>query len=441
MDIAPKRRKQDAGVAPFWEPSHRDSYPSLSTDLTVDTAIIGGGVSGLACALELAERGDEVALVERDIIAAGSTGWCAGVLSLSTTLDLSLIEIAFGQELAQRIMREVSLTLRGYSLRFAETSWQTGSTIYAAAKRRHITHLWEEAAVRSAYGLSAQVLDGAQASQVLSGSYGALSEQGEHGVNPVTLMQAMARSAQLNGARIFERTAVNRWQCRNGLVSLHTTGGTIRARRLILAVGISGASEPERRRLNRFLVPVIGHVAVTRPSAEVAALPAQKGIIAAWDSLHLYHYVRYLADGRMLIGGEELPGAIPGVPVSADDNHVQRLHKWAREHHSFAVPEVEQAWRASLIFPGDGLPLVQSREIEGCPVVSIITDGLPFAFALGAGVGRLFAEGEDWLTAALSDKRKMNLQARLLSLLPQNRALRSVAYHTAFAAMRVADHV
>ncbi len=441
MDSAPLMRKTGVLAAPGWEPEHRDSYPPLTADLEVDTAIVGGGVVGLACALELSDRGVAVALVERDRIASGSTGWCAGVLSHSTTLDVSLVEKAFGQETARAISRAVASTLNAYSQRFPHTQWQTGNTLYLAAKPSHVEILRQEETARAAFGLNRAAVADDHLATLLPGFFGALKEEDEHGVNPVLLMQAMARQAAAGGAKIFEQTAVIDWQCADGKVSLRTTGGVIRARRLILAVGLSGASQKERQHLDRYLVPVIGHVLITEPSQAIAEMSAKHGVIASWDSLHLYHYARYLADGRMLVGGEELPGAIPGVCVPADDAHVRRLHQWAQQHHNFVVPKVQHAWRASLIFPGDGMPLVQQRQIGGCPVVTVVTDGLPFAFALGAGVARKFCEGEDWLTDALSDKRRMTWQARLLSWLPPVRALRTLAHRLAFAAFKVIDHV
>lgn len=434
-------RKTGVSVAPGWEPQHRDSYPPLAADISVDTAIVGGGVVGLACALELADRGIDVALVERDVIASGSTGWCAGVLSHSTTLDVSLVEKAFGRHTAKAISQAVAATLDRYSKRFADAQWQTGNTLYLAAKPSHVEILREEETARAAFGLNRASAADPELATLLPGFFGALKEEDEHGVNPVLLMQSMARQAVAAGARIFEQTAITSWHGADGCLSVRTAGGVIRARRLILAVGLSGASQKERQHLNRFLVPVIGHVLITEPSPAIAEMSAKHGVIASWDSLHLYHYARYLADGRMLVGGEELPGAIPGVPVAADDAHVRRLHAWAQEHHNFVVPKVQHAWRASLIFPGDGMPLVQQRQVGGCPVVTVVTDGLPFAFALAAGIARRFSDGEDWLTDALSDKRKMTWQARLLSWLPQVRALRTLAHHLAFAAFKVLDHV
>lgn len=442
MDSAPLMRKTTGvSVAPGWDPEHRDSYPPLAADISVDTAIIGGGVVGLSCAMELADHGIDVALVERDIIACGSTGWCAGVLSRSTTLDVSLVEKAFGRETAQAISQAVASTLERYSMRFAGAQWQAGSTLYLAAKPGHVEILQQEQATRAAFGLNRASAADAELSTLLPGFFGVLKGEGEHGVNPVLLMQSMAREAVSAGARIYEQTAVTSWHCADGFLVVQTTGGVIRARRLILAVGLSGASQKERQHLNRFLIPVIGHVLITEPSQAIAEMSAKHGVIAAWDSLHLYHYARYLADGRMLVGGEELPGAIPGVPVAADDEHVRRLHTWAQQHHNFVVPPVQHAWRASLIFPGDGMPLVQQRQVGGCPVVTVVTDGLPFAFALAAGIARKFSGGEDWLTDALSDKRKMTWPARLLSWLPQVKALRTLAHHMAFAALRVIDHV
>src|SRR5690606_17958198 len=50
------------------------SYPTLQGRVSVDVAIIGGGFTGVATAVELAERGLKVAIVETHKIGWGATG-------------------------------------------------------------------------------------------------------------------------------------------------------------------------------------------------------------------------------------------------------------------------------------------------------------------------------------------------------------------------------
>jgi glycine/D-amino acid oxidase-like deaminating enzyme len=49
-----------------------------------DVTIVGGGIIGAACALELAGRGASVTLVERDELAAGASGRNQGWFVLSS---------------------------------------------------------------------------------------------------------------------------------------------------------------------------------------------------------------------------------------------------------------------------------------------------------------------------------------------------------------------
>src|ERR1044072_6632668 len=46
-----------------------------------DAVVVGGGVIGLACAWRMAQRGMDVALVEREEIGSGASGVAAGMLA------------------------------------------------------------------------------------------------------------------------------------------------------------------------------------------------------------------------------------------------------------------------------------------------------------------------------------------------------------------------
>src|SRR5256885_15070469 len=71
-------------VAPFWfdtfPKSRRPAYPKYRGATETDVVIVGGGLTGCACAASFAAAGVKVALLEADRIGAGATAGSAGVL-------------------------------------------------------------------------------------------------------------------------------------------------------------------------------------------------------------------------------------------------------------------------------------------------------------------------------------------------------------------------
>ncbi len=65
-------------------------YPTLLGAVTVDIAIIGGGFTGVATAVELAERGYKVALVETHRIGWGASGRNGGQVTGSLSGDAAM---------------------------------------------------------------------------------------------------------------------------------------------------------------------------------------------------------------------------------------------------------------------------------------------------------------------------------------------------------------
>src|SRR5215211_7968696 len=65
----------DSQTQSLWRAtSSTPRFDAFRGDLHVDVAIVGAGITGLTAALLLAERGQTVAVLERETIAAGETG-------------------------------------------------------------------------------------------------------------------------------------------------------------------------------------------------------------------------------------------------------------------------------------------------------------------------------------------------------------------------------
>ena len=58
----------------------RTAYPQLEGEQRCDVAIVGAGFTGVSCALQLAERGYKVALVEANRVGWGASGRNGGQL-------------------------------------------------------------------------------------------------------------------------------------------------------------------------------------------------------------------------------------------------------------------------------------------------------------------------------------------------------------------------
>jgi len=56
-------------------------YDALSTDRAVDVAVVGGGIAGVTAAYHLSTAGREVAVIERDRLLSGTTGYTTAKLT------------------------------------------------------------------------------------------------------------------------------------------------------------------------------------------------------------------------------------------------------------------------------------------------------------------------------------------------------------------------
>ena len=90
------------GPRSFWiDTSDTTAYPSLSGRVSVDVAVLGGGITGVAVAAHLKRAGMTVALVEARRLCHGTTGHTTGKLSSLHGLVYDTLTSSFGEESAR----------------------------------------------------------------------------------------------------------------------------------------------------------------------------------------------------------------------------------------------------------------------------------------------------------------------------------------------------
>src|SRR5207237_3199315 len=87
---------------PYWESSAAiPHFESLSHDVQVDVAIIGGGLTGITAAYLFKKAGAKVALLERARLAGADTGRTTAHLTYVTDERLHTLVSHFGKDAAK----------------------------------------------------------------------------------------------------------------------------------------------------------------------------------------------------------------------------------------------------------------------------------------------------------------------------------------------------
>ena len=200
----------------------------------VDIAVIGGGIAGVATALELVEDGKSVAIFEKGIIAGEQSsrnwGWCRQMGRDPRELPLIQVSLELWRQMHQRLGEDVGFRECGIS--------------YLCANDRQMgrREAWFNS-YAGTHGLNTRMMTAEEANELTPGSTvlwkGGLYTPDDGRAEPTLAVPAMARAAQKKGALIFQNTAVRGIERTAGQVSsVVTEHGVVRCGAAVLAGGV-----------------------------------------------------------------------------------------------------------------------------------------------------------------------------------------------------------
>ncbi len=303
------RAMGDAKLAPFWlDQLPAAPRPALAGAETCDLAIVGAGFSGLWAALLAKERdpGADVVVLEAGGVAGQASGRNGGICVGSLTHGVARGAEAFADEESQLLrlgletLDEIERTIEREGI---ACGWERTGEVDIATAGWQVEGLREEQAHYERLGVGQEWLDGESLrAEVHSPTY--LAGLWHHDaaiVDPARLAAGLARVCAERGVRFFERTPVSALERTPAGVALRAPGGTLHARRAVLA---TNAFRPLLRRLRLSVVPVYDYALMTEPlTPEQLASVGWSRRQALADAGYLFHYYRLSEDRRILWGG------------------------------------------------------------------------------------------------------------------------------------------
>ncbi len=283
---------------------------SLQTDVTADVVVVGAGFAGLSAAIELAQRGMQVVVLEADRICSGASGRNGGQTIVGYASGQGPFEKQLGPSGARQAWDMSIEAIDLIERRIAEFQIDCDRVqgyLYVADSPRKARALEQEMqALQDNYGFATQWATGAAVQDHIgSARYLACAYETRSGhLHPLKYGLGLARAAASLGVRIFENSAVTTLD-RGATVTAHTAQGQVRARFAVLAGNCTlpaygPAVAPE---LAARAMPVGTYIIGTEPLGAERARALLPQNAAVCDNNFVLDYFRLSADARMLFGG------------------------------------------------------------------------------------------------------------------------------------------
>ena len=290
--------------------AERQPLAPLQTDTRTEVCVIGGGFAGLHTALELAEAGRRVVVLEARRIAWGASGRNGGQVIPEYACGRDTLVAALGETDGQAcwgLAAAGAERLRERITKYGIDCDYAAGHLEAAISERRFARLRRSAASAVAQGRMRLVAGTELRALVGSPLYagGLYDPDGGH-LHPVKLALGLARAIGTLGGAVHESTPVARWEHDAGRIRVHCTGGqVVNCEQLVVAanVGVGSIGGPGMRTLAQRILPVGTWVIASASLSEDLAASVLPGGCAVADNRMIMDYFRLSRDRRLIFGG------------------------------------------------------------------------------------------------------------------------------------------
>lgn len=335
-----------------------DYFNPLRSDLTIDVAIIGSGITGSLVAHELCTAGIPCAVFDKRTVATGSTA--ASTSQLQYEIDVPLVEMVdmVGEEASvgayQASLQSITDVEKVLQATGVRADFKRLSSVFLASDRRGLRLLEREYAERQRHGLPVTFLTADELFRThhIDGR-GALKNKEAAQLDCYRAATGLLKyHVKHSGLSLFSHTEIVEYNEKRGGYRLLTADGmTINCKYVIVAAGFEAG-----KFLPKQVMDLNSTYALVSQPVEETLLWPERSLI--WETASPYFYMRTTADNRMMIGGEDVPFRNPERRDRLLRWKIKRLEKQFREIYPEIPFVVDMAWCGTFSSTKDGLPYI-----------------------------------------------------------------------------------
>jgi glycine/D-amino acid oxidase-like deaminating enzyme/nitrite reductase/ring-hydroxylating ferredoxin subunit len=327
------------------------SVQRLERDQVADVVVIGAGMAGLLCALELSERGRSVIVLEREAVASGETGSTSA--HLTSLLDTRYFALAsmHGADAARAVatshLRGIAHLERVANAYGIECGFRRVSGFLYASNDEQLKELERERLAATEAGISCELVRGAP---LAVGARAALHLPHQAEFEPIAFLNGVTAELRRKGVPIYAPVSAQGFDSTSATDQVGITTGdghSIRANYVVVATD-SPVND----------VALLHSKQAAYRTYAISAFIEELAPALSWDMEDPYHYLRTAIDAQskrpvLIVGGEDHR---VGQDLDAEQ-HWTRLEDWLRERFPRAGTIVSQ-WSGQVLEPSDGLAFI-----------------------------------------------------------------------------------
>jgi len=291
-----------------------NSFESLEGDAEADVCIIGGGYTGISCALHLAEQGVSVILLEAEKVAWGASGRNGGHVGTGQRVGQRDLERVYGIDTAKKfwdLSLQATDLVRQLIARHQISCDIKQGILHVAAKANEVEYMQQSVTnLQNKYGYQQmRFVDKSEVDQMLGSNkyYAAQLDSGSMHLHPLNYALGLAKAATTAGALIYENSRVVNYHekatDKSNTILVQTNKGKVRARKMLLAC--NGYLKNLEPKIAGKMMPINNFILATEPLSDNLAKSLIRDDVAVQDSLFVINYWKLSGDNRLIFGGGE----------------------------------------------------------------------------------------------------------------------------------------
>lgn len=195
---------------PYWREIELPTFPRLNEDLTVDVAIVGGGITGITAAYLLAKEGVKVAILEAGSVLNGTTGHTTAKLTAQHDIIYDELINHFGEEKARQYYDSISSAIEFVEKTIKENGIdcdfsKEDAYIYATTEK-YVDKLQTEWEAYKRLGIDGALKDTIPFNIPVTAAL-KMSNQAQY--HPLKFLRGLLDDAVKNGCVVYENTTAS----------------------------------------------------------------------------------------------------------------------------------------------------------------------------------------------------------------------------------------